>query len=257
MDEDQKALNTEPDQTEQTESPKVEEKQSETDEKTIEQEALEPTGEKEEVQKETEVEDKKSANARIRELNAEKKQAIVEKEAESERAESLAEQLAKLTGEVSPQGDNTPYQSQIEPGVEVTQEQYREDVAKTADSIVQLRLAQQKTIDRINSEGEQSISTYKQLDPKDEQFDPDLSQSVSEAALAYVRVNPTGSVKKFVDNLMKPYMRSIEKQVGEHADTVTKQIQETALRPTQGPKGEKKFSELTLEEMEERLGKVS
>ena len=56
--------------------------------------------------------------------------------------------------------------------------------------------------------------------------------------------------------MMKPYKRAVTKQVGQVTENIAKQVSETATRPTGVASSEKKFEELSLEEMEEKLGTV-
>jgi hypothetical protein len=198
---------------------------------------------------EKEVPVRKGAEARIRELNAKAK-------AEKERADSLAQKLENFTREVVPQGPQAPYQSQVEPGTEVTPEQYKSDVMRTADALVQLRLNQQKVVDNINSEANKAIKEYPELDPDSDQFNKELNDTVTEATLALVRSNPTASVKKFVDRLMKPYKKSLTKEVAEETETITKQVAAQSLRPTPMVKSNKNDREKTIEELERELGVV-
>lgn len=249
---DQEALNPkgEADNT-LTESP--------TEEKTPE-EVLEPEAKVEESSKadvkgeETHTEDKpvvpkKGAKRRIKQLLEEKKQLKDENL-------SLAEQVAELTGAVEEQPVAPVYQPQVEPGKEVSIEQYKQDVAKTANSIVDLKLKQERIINRVNTEANQAMAEYPELNPNNDRYNAELSETVTEAAMAYIKSNPTGSLKKFVDKLMKPYKKAVTKEVGQATENIAKQVSQTAIRPTPAPKGEKKFEDLSIPEMEERLGVV-
>ena len=197
----------------------------------------------------TEVEEgdsKKSENARIRELNAKAKAA-------EEKAQSLAEKVAELTGSVEPQ----QYVPQVAPGMEVSEEQYQNDVARSADSIVQLRMKQKEVLDRVNDESRDAIKTYPQLDPSSGEFDKELSESISTATLAMISRTPTASVSKFVSSLMKPYLRSVAKGVGEAQGEMTKQVTQAALRPTTVKAKEKTTDEMSIKELEQKLGVVT
>ncbi len=239
MDENNEALNPQDEGNIPAEPPADETKPTEA---TVEP-TEEPTGE---ADKETEAEGKRSASARIRELNAEKKEF-------KEKYESLSDQMAKLTG-VSPESSQTPQQPPMQTEGTVTPEQYEQDVLRKADYLVQLRIKQQTNIDRVNREANDLTSSYKQLDPNHENFDKELSESISEAALSYVKANPTGSVKRFVDNLMKPYLRSISKEVGEAEEHLARQVSEAALKPTLVAAKEKQVEEMSIKELEDRLG---
>lgn len=214
-------------------------------------EPAEPTGEEKAVEAKDEGV-KKDANQRIRELVKEKNEA-------KRKAESLAEQMAKLTDSMSAGNDYTP--QPVAPVSEqedstITREQYELDVMRKADALVQLRLKQQETIARVNRESAEAIAKYRQLDPDAEEFDAELSESIAEATLSYVKTNPTEGVKKFVDKLMKPYMRSLEKEVGKVTENVAKQVSEAALRPTSHREVERKPEDLSLSELEKRLGGI-
>jgi hypothetical protein len=192
---------------------------------------------------------KKGAEARIRELNAKAK-------TEKERADSLAQKVEEITRGVTSQEPRAPYQPQPEPGSEVSPQQYQADVTRTADALVQLRLQQYKVIENINEEANKAVKEYPELDPDSDQFNGELNDTVTEATLAYVRVNPTGSVKKFVDKLMRPYKRSLEKEVAEETETITKQVAAQSLRPTPSIKKEISPKEKTIEELEREIGVV-
>ena len=191
----------------------------------------------------------KGANQRIRELNAKAKAA-------EQKAQSLAQRLEEL----SKVSDNTlpPYNPVIEPGTEISPEQYRQDVGRQADAIVTLRLKQQETLNKIKSESLDAVRAYPELDPESEVFDKDLSDTVTEAVEAYVKVDPyNASVGKFVDRLMKPYQRAVTKEVGQVSEKLAKQVSETALRPTSIRQAEKPVNEKTIAELEAELGIVN
>jgi hypothetical protein len=199
---------------------------------------------------ETEGDSKKSAQSRIKELNTRAKQA-------EEKAQSLADKLAQLTGSNEPQG-YTPYTPQYQPGQEVDSEQLSQDVTKTAQAIVELQIKQNNAVNRINNESKDVIRKYSQLDPSSENFDRELSDTITEATEAYVRAQPyTASVEKFVDKLMKPYQRAVSKEVGKATENIVKQVSETALRPTSIRKPEKTANEKSIEELEAELGVVT
>lgn len=190
----------------------------------------------------------KTANARIRELNAKAKAA-------EEKSKSLSEQVAELTRSVEP-GATQTYTPQIQPGTEVSREQYENDVAQRADALVQLRMKQKEVLDNVNNESREAVKTYPQLDPNSEEFDKELSESISTATMAMISRTPTASVKKFVSSLMKPYLRSVGREVGKAQGEMAKQVTQTALRPTTVKAKEKTSKEMTTKELEEKLGIV-
>lgn len=251
---DEEALNqTAEVETAVTESPTVEPNESLPEENPEAEAPSTDEAETEEVQEENDAPSsrpsKKSAEYRIRELDRKAKDA-------EERARSLAEQVAELTGGVPSYGEMPQYSPQVQPGTEVTPEQYQADVARVANSVVELRLRQQQMIDRINRESSETIAKYTQLNPESDRFDKDLSESVSKATLAFVKANPTGSVKEFVDSLMKPYLRSVTKEVESSKETLARQVSQAAQRPTAIQKTEKSAEEMSISELEAKLGVV-
>jgi len=131
-------------------------------------------------------------------------------------------------------------------------------ILQTADALTTLKQKQMDAINRINNEAAETLKAYPELDPESEHFNPELSETVTEATEAYVRANPyTASVKKFVNKLMKPYKEAVTKQVGKETENLARQVSESALRPTSViKKGEKKPEDMTPEELEEKLGIV-
>lgn len=228
---------------------------STTDQST--EEIKEPT---EEVATETEgtevetAESNKGANQRIRELVSEKKQA-------EQRAKSLADRLAEVTNPVGFQGAKAPYQPQYEPGAEISPEQYQADVDSRANAIIdakmELKIKQNDAVNRINNESLAVVRKYSQLDPDHADFNKELSEAVTEAVEARVLSNPyTASPQQIAEKMMKPYLGAVAKEVGKVTENITKQVSETALRPTSVRKTEKSANEKSIAELEAELGIV-
>lgn len=216
------------------------------EEQTAEETPIDPVTEASETG-ETEVETepkvpKKGANARIGELVGEVK--------------SLKQRLAEITApEVqTPQMPNPA----INLDSEVTPEQYRQHVLQTASTMVDLKLKQSEAINRIDKESVDVMRAYPQLDPDSDLFDKELSETVSEAIEAQVRLNPySASVKKFADKLMKPFVKAVSNGVAQEKETITRQVSESALRPTAVRKPEKTTEEMSIAELEAKLGIVA
>lgn len=221
----------------EVESPATEEVPEEVEGEQVET----PSAEEAPTQVPQETESRKTASSRIKELVNERKEAEA-------KAESLAEQLRKVT---APQPIAMPEAQPDDNGQVAVQ-----DVLRQADALTQIRLAQQENLHRVNNEANEAIKEYPELDPDSDLFDKDLSESISQATLAMVTANPTASVKGFVKSLMKPYQKAVQKQAQGQADILTKQASEQAMRPTQVQEQEKPFSELSIEEMEKILPKV-
>lgn len=195
-------------------------------------------------------ESKKGAEQRIRELNSQKKAAEA-------RAQSLSERLAELTNPVGTGVQNAPYVPQVQDGQEISAEQYQSDITRTADALVEMKIKQNNAINRINNESSEVIRKYPQLDPDSSEFNPKLSNAITKATEAQVRANPySASVKDIVDEMMEPYLGSINKEVGKVTENIARQVSETALRPTSIRKGEKTAAEKSIAELEAELGIV-
>lgn len=214
------------------------------------EETLEETAVKtKEETTETEGESKKGYSHRVQEL-ANKARAA------EERAKSLEERIAELTRPEVPAAQQMPtYIPQVEPGAEISPEQYKQDVMRSADALVTLRVKQSEAVNRINTEASEAIRTFPELDPDNENFNEELSDTITEATEAYIKSNPyTASVKQFVAKLMKPYKGAVTKEVGKATEQIAKQVSEAALRPTSVRKSEKSAEDMTPEELEKKLG---
>lgn len=192
---------------------------------------------------------KKGAQSRIRELNAKAKSA-------EEKAHSLEQKLAELTG-MGVETPNSAYVPKFE-GSEIDPEVYRQEVVKSAVSAAQLVAKQSEAVNRINNEATQIIRQYPQLDPDSDQFDKELSDSVTEATIAHVQSSPySASPKKFVERMMKPFTRAVTKEVGKATENIAKQVSQAATRPTSvSTAGGKSNQDKSIKELEAELGIV-
>ena len=211
-----------------------------------------------EVESTTEEESKKGYSARVRELNQRAKEAEAQ-------AQSLSEKLAEITRGV-PDGapqmpTNQPLPPIVKEGEELTYEEINrrqlqrdEEILKRATQVNSLQTQQALAIERINREARDLTRKYAELDPKSDTFDRELSDTLTEAAEAYVRANPHKSLEDFVDKQMKLHKRAVTKEAESEQAEVSKQQGQTGIRPSTTKPVEKKFEDLTIEEMEARLG---
>jgi len=220
----------------------------------------------EETQQEQGKEEGRNAQNRIREV-------VKEKNELKGTVESLTQQIEKLTGApfnpdsyVPPSTVKPNEQGEIDPA------QYAQDTARRSATAAFLVAQQQRAVDTIRKETVDIEREYPQLNPDSDQFDRDLSNAVSSAVEAQVKVftgqydqqgqpvfaiNPNVSPKKIAALLMKPYQKSLKQASAEVETTTRKQVAETALRPTQqAPHGQKKAEDMTIRELEKKLGVV-
>lgn len=205
-----------------------------------------PTGEVESGETETETGEssKKGANARIRELNAKAKSA-------QEENKSLKQKLAELTNPIGSRGYTPSYTPQADQ-TEATVDQ----VLAMADARAELKIRQSEAVNRINNEASEAMKAHPELDPDSDSFDKDLSDSITEATIAYVKSNPySASPKSFVEKLMRPYKRSVVKEVGQERENIARQVSQSAVRPTSvSTSGKRDFKDMSTEELEATLG---
>ena len=197
---------------------------------------------------------KKGAQSRIRQLNSE--------------VHSLRDKIEELTHPVGSQDSQMPsYQPQVEnqplvsPGEEIDsaelerrmQERERR-ILQQANQMVDFKTRQASTIDRINRETNEVVDKYKELDPESDNFDKDLSDAIYESVEAKIKSDPTASVKKFVEKQMKLYKREASKEEQQNRAEITKQSAQSAIRPSQNKPVDAKFEDLSIEEMQNKLG---
>lgn len=208
---------------------------------------------------ETEESQKKGASQRIRELANQKNEY-------KQKYESLVQQMEKLTSSAQPTIGPAEVADEpiIKPGEEIDGLELDKRLRSREASTVQKAMAaaqlvskQNEVVSRINSEAQEALKKYPELDPDSESFDPDLSESVTEAVLAHAKADPyNASPKKFVDRMMRPYKQAVAKEVGQATENIAKQVSETALRPTTIRKVEKSATEKSIAELEKDLGVV-
>lgn len=266
-DKDQQALKEAGEDTSETTPPVAETKTTEEvvkeEPKEISKEEAKPA--KTEDESTLKKPSKKGAEARIRKLSSRAKKA-------EGKSKSLADKLEVITSQFGNQA--TPSGTQptpppavgpiVQPGEEIDANEFEKRMTERdqrllqqAQNIATFQSKVDKVVNNINKEAREVLTDYPELDPKSETFDKDLSDAVTEATEAQVKSNPTASVKKLVNKLMKPYKRAVTQEVGKAKENLAKQVSKSALRPTPTPKGvEKSFGDLSEEEMEKHLGTI-
>jgi hypothetical protein len=205
-------------------------------------------------------EGKKGFDNRLGELEQREKTAKIRaaaaaaKLAEAE-AVSLEHKMAELTRGERDQGFNplnNPPQI-VKEGEELTAPELNNRIT----SVLQMQEMQhqrERAQDRIERESSEVVSKYDKLNPESDNFDPELSKWVSDTVFEMGKNNMNISVKKIVQGLMKPYQSQASKEVKAQTENIAKQVSESAIRPSNAKPAEKKFEDLTLEEMEQKLG---
>lgn len=199
---------------------------------------------------------KKSAQGRIKQLNNELKEERKKRSAIEEQIESIMKE--NETNPFSPLNAPSPNQGRLaqpnEKG-EITYEDYQRDVRDNAKAAVQAVLSQQQ----LKQEALDVVRENPELDPNSDSFDPELSEAITEAVAAKHRLSSNFSVKETVNKLLKPYKRAAEKAIDSQKRDLVSQVASGGIRPGSSPSPEadkKGFDDLSLEEMEAKLGKV-
>ncbi|HNQ31722.1 MAG TPA: hypothetical protein PKJ68_04535 [Candidatus Woesebacteria bacterium] len=254
MDEQKQAENISVEATNATESPAVEEKQ------VVESEASSEGLPDESQSVEQPPKKVSGAEKRIHKL-------VDERDAAAQEAETLRAKIAELTNnwqepvmpDVQAQSQNTPANSESY-GEErtLTEAELDRRIAQKASTIAQLTLERERMANRINTEAEDAIRAYPQLDPhQKDKYNPELNSLITQAVWLAVKDNPNQSVKKLVDAYMKPYLGSVEKAVEERKAEINDAVVSAALRPSPVPApAAKQAKDMTIEELEAKLGKV-
>jgi hypothetical protein len=185
------------------------------------------------------------AEKRIHQLVDERNQAKAE-------AEDLSAKLSELTSAPADMG----YNPANKPANGESQGEERELTIDDLRAVARLEVEKEKTIARINSEAIESQKLHPELDKTNELFDSEVNEAVTTAVWLEIKNNPNLSVKKLTDKYMRPYRKAAEKAVGQEKATLTKQVNEEALRPSNVKVAEKPFAEKSFKEMEEQLGVV-
>ena len=227
------------------------------------EESAEPEGDapKEEVEEtdssEPEKVSSKSAQGRIKQLNNKLKEEQRIRSELEEKVQSIMQENEE--NPFSPVNMPSPSRgrfAQPNENGEITYEDYQRDVQNNAKAAVQAVLSQQQ----LKQEAADVVRVYPQLDPNNKDtFDEDLSAAVTEAVAAKHRLSANFSIKQTVDKLMKPYLKAAERAVDSQKRELVSQVASGGIRPGSSPSPEadkKGFEDLSLEEMEAKLGKV-
>jgi hypothetical protein len=204
-------------------------------------------------------EGKKGFSSRVRELVKERNDA-------REVIDSLQQKVAELTQQAQPELSMPDFKIEpiVKPGEELTAEELNRRIAERdqqllakAAAISRLQNKQSEALGRIDRESAEVVKNFPQLDPESEEFNPELSEAITESTTAYIKSNPyTASVKNHVAKLMRSLTGTVTKEVGKATEKMAKQASETALRPTSIRKEEKPVGELSIAELEAKLGVV-
>jgi hypothetical protein len=123
--------------------------------------------------------------------------------------------------------------------------------------MVDFKTRQVATIERINRETAEVVTTFPELDETSDSFDPELSDAIYDAVEAKIKSDPTASVKTFVSKQMKLFKREAAREEQQTGEVISKQASQAAIRPSNNKPVDTKFENLSIAEMEQKLGYAS
>ncbi len=132
-------------------------------------------------------------------------------------------------------------------------EQY---VGQAANAILDAKMKPLVSVvqqDRLEQDVLNVQRNHPELDPASDQYDSKLDQAIADS---YKEFGQSVRLSAFVDKQMS-LATANSKRANQQADaTVSKQAEETAVRPGVKSKAETKFEDLSVEDMEAKLGMV-
>jgi hypothetical protein len=197
----------------------------------------------------------------------------VETESEPERKPTRAERrIRDLVNENKrlKEQSNQPFQGfqqpptlpVIEPGQELTEEQYQQHVVQAADAIAGLRTQQQldqfKAEANLDRDVEVLPKQYPELDETSSEYNPVLVEKVEAAfksrAFQNGQLNPNVRLADVAKDFVDVARAAAKKSTADLKNAVARSADETSIRPTSERREETPFDSLSEKEMEARLG---
>lgn len=266
LDEIESELSTESESSEEESPPSEQEVEEETKEEVVEEPVSEEPTEEPATEPEAESDDvpedvrqlSPKAQKRFRDLAAKNK-------LQAEQIEQ-AKKVSETFDTISPNIDLTGRE-------EVTEDDYKSDIAKQADFVVNRRITQyeqkqkqketlvklEKTTKNFNEDLSYLEKTYPELNPDNDTYDNELDEFIGDY---YDKVKDTTRLKEVADKIMKQRNKSIEVARKDNVDKVAKQASQQAIKPsgdldTSSSSTEDKIREATtIEELEKLEGEL-
>lgn len=163
-----------------------------------------------------------------------------------------------LSGAASlPPAENVlPWQQPVPGPREVTEEQYRQELTREAEMVVQARMAQYERKQKLREEVRNLEQVYDELNPESETYNEELSNTLGDQFKKVLKGDPSASLQEYVDRIMA--LRESGKVAGK--SEVTAKVLQQAANQAVPPKGEAGVTEGSTEDELIRLqkeGKIS
>lgn len=152
-----------------------------------------------------------------------------------------------------PQAPTLP-EFNYQPGQEIGVKDLQRDLTSAARGIVQLELERERNIGRIANETIEVEYKYPELNPDLPQFNKKLTENISRIVEREIQRNPSASVSGIVSEIMA--IRDEGRRQGTEAGVAStvQKMGKQAVTPSGGRPAKKNFADLSIPEMEKRLG---
>lgn len=239
---------------EELSTPEQDTDQPETTE--VEAEA-EPTGEEEAKTEEVKTDDSKKLSKRAE--NRFRNLANKVRELETQKQPDIPP-------EFTPPWMREQHQPLVQPGQELTPEEYEQHIVAKANAIVELQMsryqqqmAQQRKAEeaalKLDKETQEIESKYGELNPDSEHYNEKLSERIIKQVKRELSRNPYASVKEIVEDLMAIREDGRNRGASEVTESTIRQMSEGAVTPSgRESSGTKDPKEMSLEEIAAQVG---
>lgn len=163
-----------------------------------------------------------------------------------------------------PYADQSLQMPQYAPGEEIAPERLQQDVVQTANAIASLQTQNQiqqfEARTNLDRDVEVLPTKYPELDENSPTYNPVLEEKIEAAFKARAfkngQLDPTVRLADVAQDFIDVARSAATKSSADIKNAVAKQADESAVRPTGSNKTERSFSDLSIEEMESKLGIV-
>ena len=153
---------------------------------------------------------------------------------------------------------------QYEPGEEILPERLQQDVVQTANAIASLQTQNQiqqfEARTNLDRDVEVLSTKYPELDETSSSYNPVIEEKIEAAFKARAfkngQLDPSVRLADVAKDFIDVARSAATKSSADIKNAVAKQADESAIRPTGAQTSDKSFSDLSIEEMESKLGVV-
>lgn len=182
------------------------------------------------------------------------------------RIRDLVEENKRLKEQFNqPLADPSLQFPQYNPGEEIAPERLQQDVVQTANAIASLQtqnqLQQFEARSNLSRDVEVLPAQYPELDETSPEYNPVLEEKIEAAFKARAfkngQLDPSVRLADVAKDFIDVARSAATKSSADIKNAVAKQADESAVRPTGSNKTDRDFKDLSIEEMEARLGVVN